>query len=392
VRQVAIVGVAMTKFGNSENTEVEMFAEAAMDALNKSNLKPKDVNAVFVGNADGNIEEGQAVIAPMCANELGLGGQPVAATRFEGACSSGTIAIRNAFAWVASGLHDVVLAGGTERQRIMSTPLATRVMSMGVHSKYETPTGLSFPGIFAMMAHLYAKKYNIPLKELKEAMARVSFKAHKYGSINPKAQFFGKQVTMQMIYDSVMVASPLQVYDCCPISDGASALIVTTLEKAKKLTDKPVLIIGTGQGASGAVCTQKDITRIPAREKSAQAAYKMAGITPKDIDICELHDCFTIAEIVASEGLGFFEPGDGWKAVMRGDTMIGGKIAINPSGGIKAKGHPVGATGGAQVYEVVNQLRGECGERQVEGAKIGITDTMGGSFASIAHLIMKRGW
>jgi acetyl-CoA C-acetyltransferase len=390
MREVAIVGVGMTKFGTSEKTQVEMFAEAAMEAINASGLGLKDIQAVNVGNADGNIEEGQAVIAPMCAADIGLSGTP--ATRFEGACASGTIAIRDAFIWVASGFYDIVLAGGTERQRIMSTPLATRVMGMGVHSRYETPTGLSFPGIFAMMAHLYASKYGIPLPELKEAMARISFKAHKHGCINPKAQFYGKEVTMQMIYDSAMVASPIQVFDCCPISDGAAAVVVTSADIAKRLTDKPVLIVGTGQGSSGAVCSQKDITRIPARELSAKRAYDMAGLKPEDIDVCELHDCFTIAEIVASEGLGFFEPGQGYKAALNGDTDIGGKIAINPSGGIKAKGHPVGATGAAQVYEIVRQLRGECGPRQVEGAKIGMTDTMGGSFASIAHLILKRGW
>jgi acetyl-CoA C-acetyltransferase len=390
MREVAIVGVGMTKFGTSEKTQVEMFAEAAMEAITESGLGLKDIQAVNVGNADGNIEEGQAVIAPMCAADIGLSGTP--ATRFEGACASGTIAIRDAFIWVASGFYDIVLAGGTERQRIMSTPLATRVMGMGVHSRYETPTGLSFPGIFAMMAHLYASKYGIPLPELKEAMARVSFKAHKHGCINPKAQFYGKEVTMQMIYDSAMVASPIQVFDCCPISDGAAAVVVTSADIAKRLTDKPVLIVGTGQGSSGAVCSQKDITRIPARELSAKRAYDMAGLKPEDIDVCELHDCFTIAEIVASEGLGFFKPGQGYKAALNGDTDIGGKIAINPSGGIKAKGHPVGATGAAQVYEIVKQLRGECGPRQVEGAKIGMTDTMGGSFASIGHLILKRGW
>jgi acetyl-CoA C-acetyltransferase len=390
MREVAIVGVGMTKFGTSEKTQVEMFAEAAMEAINESGLGLKDIQAVNVGNADGNIEEGQAVIAPMCAADIGLSGTP--ATRFEGACASGTIAIRDAFIWIASGFYDIVLAGGTERQRIMSTPLATRVMGMGVHSRYETPTGLSFPGIFAMMAHLYASKYGIPLPELKEAMARVSFKAHKHGCINPKAQFYGKEVTMQMIYDSAMVASPIQVFDCCPISDGAAAVVVTSADIAKRLIDKPVLIVGSGQGSSGAVCSQKDITRIPARELSAKRAYDMAGLKPEDIDVCELHDCFTIAEIVASEGLGFFEPGQGYKAALNGDTDIGGKIAINPSGGIKAKGHPVGATGAAQVYEIVRQLRGECGPRQVEGAKIGMTDTMGGSFASIAHLILKRGW
>ena len=390
MREVAIVGVGMTKFGISQKTQVEMFAEAATDAVNASNMRLDDIEAVYVGNADGNLEEGQALMGPMCAADLGLSGLP--ATTFQGACSSGTLAVINAFVWVGSGIFDIVLAGGTERQRTMSTSLATRMMGSGIHSKYETPTGLSFPGIFAMMAHLYSAKYGIPLPELKEAMAAVSFKAHKWGCINPKAQFFGKEVTTQQIRESSMVASPLQVYDCCPMSDGAAAAVITTKAMARKFTDKPVEIIGVGQGSSGGVCTQKDITRIPAREISAKRAYAMAGIGTSDIDVCELHDCFTIAEIVASEGLGFFEPGDGWKAVTRGDTDIGGKIPINPSGGIKAKGHPVGATGVAQVYEIVNQLRGECGARQVEGARIGMTDTMGGSFASIAHAIMKRGW
>jgi acetyl-CoA C-acetyltransferase len=389
MRQVAIAGVGMTKFGRSEKTQVEMFAEAAIDAIKESNLKIKDIQAVYVGNADGNVEEGQSVIASMCAADIGLGGVP--ATRFEGACSSSTIAIINAFAWVASGLYDIVLAGGTERQRIMETSLATRVMGFGVHSRYETPTGLSFPGIFAMMAHLYAKKYGVPLPELKDAMAKVSFKAHKYGCMNEKAQFFGKVVTMEDIRQSPMVASPLQVFDCCPISDGAAAVVVTSADVAKKVISKPVLITGVGQSSAGSVSSQKDITRPKARELSVKRAYGMAGLTPKDIDVCELHDCFTIAEIVATEGLGFFDFGEGYKAVLRGDTEIAGRIPINPSGGIKSKGHPVGATGAAQVYEIVKQLRGECGPRQVEGAKIGMTDTMGGSFASLAHIIMKRG-
>ena len=390
MRQVAITGVGMTKFGRSEKTQVEMFAEAAIDAIKESNLNIKDIQAVYVGNADGNVEEGQSVLASMCAADIGLEGVP--ATRFEGACSSSTVAIINAFAWVASGLYDIVLAGGTERQRIMETSLATRVMGFGVHSRYETPTGLSFPGIFAMMAHLYAKKYGVPLPELKEAMAKVSFKAHKYGCINEKAQFFGKVVTMGDINQSPMVASPLQVFDCCPISDGAAAVVVTSADIAKKIISKPVLIAGVGQSSAGSVSSQKDITRPKAREISVKRAYDMAGLTHKDIDVCELHDCFTIAEIVATEGLGFFDFGDGYKAVLRGDSEIGGKIPINPSGGIKAKGHPVGATGAAQVYEIVKQLRGECGPRQVEGAKIGMTDTMGGSFASLAHIILRRGW
>lgn len=389
MRQVAVVGVGMTKFGVSEKSELEMFSEAAMDALNESNLKPKDIQALFLGNAVGGLTEGQTIIASHAAAELGLQGIP--ATRFEGACASGTMAVRDAFMWVASGYYDVVLAAGTERQTVTGTAFATRIMNTGAHSFYESATGITFPGMFAMMAHMYCHKYGIPLEKLKKQMAMVAVKNHKMGVLNPKAQF-RKEITIEDVFSSMMIASPLQLYDCCPISDGAAAAVITSADVAKKLTDKPAYIVGVGQGCAGGLSTQRDYTRLIARESSAQQAYQMAGLTPQDIDVCELHDCFTVAEIVATEGLGFFDFGDGGAAVERGDTQMGGKVVINPSGGLKSKGHPVGATGVAQVYEIVNQLRGSCGARQVEGTKIGITDTMGGPFASVGNIILRRGW
>jgi len=389
LRQVAVVGIGMTKFGVSQKTELEMFSEAAMDAINESNLKPKDIQALFLGNSVGGLTEGQTVIASHAAAEIGLQGIP--ATRFEGACASGTMAARDAFMWVASGYYDIVLAAGTERQTVSGTAFATRIMNTGAHSSYESATGITFPGMFAMMAHMYCHKYGISLEKLKEQMAMVAVKNHKMGALNPKAQF-QKEITMEDVYNSMMIASPLQLYDCCPISDGAAAAVIASADAAKKLTDKPVSIVGAGQGCAGGLSTQRDYTRLIARESSAKQAYKMAGLTPQDIDVCELHDCFTIAEIVATEGLGFFDFGDGSTAVERGDTLMGGKVMVNPSGGLKAKGHPVGATGVAQVYEIVNQLRGNCGPRQVEGAKIGITDTMGGPFASVGNIILRRGW
>lgn len=413
-REIAIVGVGMTPFGRSNKDQLEMFGEAAMEAINESNLKPKDIEALYLGNAVGDLSEGQTVIASHAAAELGLLGIP--ATRVEGACASGTMAITTATMAIASGCFDIIMAAGTERQTVSGTAFATRIMNTGPHHFYEEPTGLTFPGIFAMMAHFYAKKYDVPLERLKEAMAKVAIKNHKNGAKNPKCQFpsitdlmarrkakakqEGKPVPtwtdeMDFLHDSevnMMIAQPLQLFDCCPISDGAAAVVLAPVEIARKFTDKPVIIAGFGQAAAGGIITQRDFTRLIARESSAKQAYDMAGLTPKDIDVCELHDCFTIAEIVATEGLGFFDFGEGYKAVERGDTEMGGKIPINPSGGLKAKGHPVGATGVAQAYEIVNQLRGKCGERQVEGAKIGMTDTMGGTFASVANIIFKRGW
>lgn len=389
MRQVAIAGVGMTKFGRSEKTQIEMAAEAAMDAINESNLKPKDIQAIFLGNGAGDMEENQMIMGGFLADDLGISGVP--APRFESACSSGSWAIATASMLVASGFFDTVLAVGVERQTVLSVEFNHRMMGSGVHSFYESPTGLSFPGVFGMAAHLYAHKYGIPLKRLKDCLAKVAIKNHKNASKNPKAQF-QKEITVEDYYNSMPVASPLQLYDCCPISDGGAAVVITTADIAKNLVVKPVHIVGVGASSAGSLCGQKDFTRVKARETSSKVAYRMAGITPKDVDIAELHDCFTIAEILATEGLGFFEPGEGYRAVERGDTEIGGKIPCNPSGGLKGKGHPTGATGPSQVYEITKQIRGECGQRQVDGAEIGITDTMGGSFAAIVTLILKKGW
>jgi acetyl-CoA C-acetyltransferase/acetyl-CoA acyltransferase len=187
-----------------------------------------------------------------------------------------------------------------------------------------------------------------------------------------------------------MIADPLQLLDCCPFSDGAAALVLAAADKFKGQVKKPIYVAGTGQGSAGALFHQKDITRIRAREAAVAAAYHQAGIGPADVDVCELHDCFTIAEIIASEALGFFEFGRGAEAARRGETSLTGKIPINPSGGLKAKGHPIGATGAAQVYEIVKQLRGEAGPRQVEGAKIGLVDTLGGDFSTVCNLVLRR--
>ncbi len=385
MRKVAVMGVGMTKFGPTEKSQVELFAEAAMEAINTSNIKSKDVQALFLGNGLGDFEEGQLNLAGFCANELGLPPETTA-MRFEGACASASIAIRNAFLLVASGAYDIVIAGGTERAFSMGTSLATRTFAMGTDSKYEEFSGLTFPGVFAMLAHLYADKYNVPLPKLKERMAMVAVKNHKNGAKNPLAQF-QKEITVETVLKGFVVADPLQLFDCCPFSDGAAAVIVTTDEIAKKHVEKPVYILGAGQGSAGSLCRQKDYTIMPSRIVSAKQAYKMAGVEPKDIGVAEVHDCFTIAEIVLLENLGLFEFGTASEAVEKGETEIGGKIAINPSGGLKAKGHPVGATGAAQVYEIVKQLRGECGARQVENAKIGMTDTLGGDAGSIVNLI-----
>jgi len=392
MRKVAVVGIGETKFGPAQDkTSVELFAEAAMDAMTESNLKPKDMQALFMGNVLGDFSEGQGMVQAFAAENIGCYNIP--ANRYEGACASASMAVRDAFMWVSSGFYDVVLAGGVERAATMGTALATRTFAMFSDSHYEYPAGITFPALFAMLAHLYAAKYGIPLEKLKEQMATVSVQSYRYGMFNPKGHL-RKEVDVAAVLKSFMVSTPLQLHDCCPFSDGAAAMVLTTEEIARKLTDKPVFITGVGQASSGPLVSQRDhLPRLKAREISAQRAYEMAGLKPEDIDFCELHDCFSIASLIAAEGLGFFDYGTSGEAWMNGEAAIGGKIAINPSGGLKSKGHPIGATGAGQVYEVTKQLRGEVEpERTLEGARIGMTDTLGGDGGTVVNMILQRGW
>lgn len=390
MREVAILGVAMTRFGIWEKTNLELFADAALEAIDKSGITPNDIQALFFGNCLGDFEEGQIHMAPFAHDAIGLP-MSAPATRYESACATATVAIRQGALLVGSGLYDIVLAGGTERANAMGTPLATRTFAMGCHAQNETPTGITFPGVFAMATHLYSKKYGIPLADLKRDMAEVAVKNHFHGSKNPKAHF-GKEITVEKVLNGMMVADPLQLLDCCPFSDGASAVVITTLEKARGLIKKPVLIAGMGQASAGPLAMQKDLTRVRAREVSSRAAFAQAGVTPKDIQVCEVHDCFTIAEILALEALGFYEFGKAHDAAAKGETRNGekAKIVVNPSGGLKAKGHPIGATGAAQVTEIVEQLREESGDRQVPGANWGLVDTLGGDLGTVCNLILAR--
>jgi acetyl-CoA C-acetyltransferase/acetyl-CoA acyltransferase len=393
MRKVAVVGTGHTDFAaESPKTEIEMFCEAATEAMAECETGPEKIQALHCGNVFGDFAEGQGKIQSYIANELGMHNIP--ATRFEGACASATLAIRDAFMWVASGFYDIVLVGGTEKATAMSTPLATRTFAMGTDAKYEFAAGLTFPGFFALLAHLYAHTYQVSMERLREQMSLVSVQSHFYGTKNPHAQFKHKEITVDQVSKGFMVASPLRLLDCCPFSDGAAALVLASEDAAKKLTAKPVYITGTGQASSPRLSAQAPyLPRLRAREISAKQAYDMAGIGPADIDVCELHDCFSIASIIAAENLGFAEKGTAGQLWEKGETKIGGKIPINISGGLKAKGHPIGATGASQTCEIVRQLRGDLADsgRQVDGAKTGLVDTLGGD-GIIANLVLQAGW
>ncbi|HEV8674469.1 MAG TPA: thiolase domain-containing protein [Methylomirabilota bacterium] len=376
MRQVAVIGVGVTKFGRHERTCAELFAEAAGEALDDAGIQPGRIQGLYVGNVVGEAGERQLHMGPQMASALGI--PAVAATRFEAACASSHAAFRHALFEIAAGAADVLLVGGAERVLTMPTERSTEVFAYASDAIFEQPAGLTFPGVFALIARAHMAKHGTT----EEQMAHVAVKNHRHGALNPKAQF-RKEISLEQVLASAKVADPLKLYDCCPFSDGAAAVIIASEEVARR-TRKPVWVLGSAQ-AGDAMCLhdKRDLSRALATERAAEAAYRQAGLGPRNVDVVELHDCFTIAEIVATEGLGLVEPGAGGLAAEKGETSLGGRIPVNPSGGLKAKGHPIGATGAAQIAEVTTQLRAEAGPRQVEGARVGLTHTLGGNTATV---------
>jgi len=376
MRRVAVIGVGVTKFGKHERTCAELFAEAAADAIQDAGVSPRAIQALYYGNVVGGEGERQLHMGPLAASVLGIPTVPT--TRFETACATSHAAFRHAVMEIAAGVSDVVLVGGAERVLNLPTDAATEYFAYASDAIFEQPTGITFPGVFALIARAHMAKYGTT----EEQMAHVAVKNHRHGALNPKAQF-QKEITLEQVMKSAKVADPLKLYDCCPFTDGAAAVVVVSEEVARK-SRKPVWVLSSAAASDSMFLhDKKDLSRVLATERAAQAAYRQAGRGPQDVDVVELHDCFTIAEIVATEGLGFFEPGTGGIAAEKGWTSLGGKLPVNPSGGLKAKGHPIGATGAAQVGEIVTQLRREAGPRQVDGARVGLVHTLGGNTATV---------
>jgi len=383
MRRVAVIGVGVTKFGLHDRTSAELFAEAAQDALTDAGVPATAVQALYYGNVVGGETEHQLHTGPQAASVLGIPSVPT--TRFETACASSHAAFRHAVMEIAAGLSDVVLVGGAERVLNVSTAESTEYFAYASDAVWEQPLGLTFPGVFALIARAHMEKYGTTEAQ----MAAVAVKNHRHGALNPKAQF-QKQITIDQVLRSAYVADPLKLFDCCPFSDGGAAVVLASEEVARRHR-KPVWVLGSAAASDWMLLGDKrDLSRVPATERAAAAAYRQAGIGPRDVDVVELHDCFTIAEIVATEGLGLFEPGAGGRAAEAGRTSLGGEIPVNPSGGLKAKGHPIGATGAAQIAEIVTQIRGEAGPRQVDGAKTGLAHTLGGNTATVLVSLFGR--
>jgi acetyl-CoA C-acetyltransferase len=383
MREVAAIGVGITKWGELwKKSFRDIYVETALLALKDAGVDR--VDSMYVGSMSSGLFVGQEHIAALLADYLGQ--TPVPATRVETACASGGLALKLGYMEVASGVSDVVLVSGIEKMTDVSGNEATYALGTAADQEYEGYHGLTFPGLYALIAVAHKERYGTT----REQLAMVAVKNHKNGAKNPVAQF-PFEVTVDQVLSSVMIADPLRILDCSPITDGAAAIILCPAEMAKKIGKPVIKVIGTGHATDSIELSQrKDLTWLNASYLAAKKAYEMAGKKPEDIDFVEVHDCFTIAEICVIEALGFVDKGKGGEAVEKGLTAIGGKIPVNPSGGLKAKGHPVGASGVAQAVEVIKQLRGECGDRQVSDARIGMTQNMGGSGASSVVHIFER--
>lgn len=385
---VRIAGVGLTHFGNHpERTGRDMFAEAAGLALSDAGVSRADVEALHYGNFMGSLAEHQSHQGPLMAEAAGL---HCPATRYETACASSGAAAREAVRTIRNGDADVVVVGGMERMNNMGTSGATEGLAIAADELHEVRAGVTFPGAYALMARAYFREFGGD----REDLAHVAVKNHANAVGNETAQY-QQEITVEDVLDAPVVSSPLGLYDSCPISDGAAALVLTSEEYADEHgVDAPVAVTGTGQaGDRMALADREHFARTPAAEEAAQEAYAEAGIGPGEVDVAEVHDCFTIAEVLALESLGFYGPGEGAGAARRGETTADGDLPVNLSGGLKAKGHPVGATGASQLVEMTKLLRGDhVNSDAVSDASVGVTHNAGGTVAScVVHVLEVAG-
>jgi len=385
MRDVAIIGIGETKIGELwEKSLRDLGIEAGFKAMEDAGISGNDIDAMFVGNMSAGQLIDQEHIAPLIADYSGMAEKNLPAIRVEAASASGGLALSQGYMAVASSVHDIVVVGGAEKMTDVGDETAGEILAKTSDQEWEAVFGATLGSLYAMMARRHMKDYGTT----KEQLASVAVKNHLNGSMNPNAQF-RRAIKPEMAINSAMVADPLGTFDCAPLSDGAAAVILAPLDKAKKYTDTPIKILSCGQaGDYMALHDRESLTRMDATIVAAKKAFKYAGIKPKDVQLAEVHDNFTISEIMAIEDLGFFKKGQGGKATEDGQTALNSKVSVNTSGGLKAKGNPVGAVGVGQAVEAVTQLRGEAGERQVDKAENALIHNIGGTGSTaIVHLL-----
>ena len=387
MREVAIVGIGCTKFGEMwDKSFRDLFIEAGLMALEDAGMSGAHVEALYGGNMSSGIFIEQEHVGALIADYSGLISNSVPSTRVEAACASGGLALRSGVIAVASEYHDIVISAGIEKMTDVGPEKAMDALAAAADREWEAAVGATFPGLYAMMARAHMNEFGTT----REQLAQVAVKNHYHGSMNPKAQFRNR-ITIDAVISSPLVADPLRLFDCSPITDGAAAVILVPAERAREFTDTPIYVKAAAQASDTiSLHDRRSLTSIDATRIAADRAFNTARLQRSNIDVAEVHDCFTIAEIMAIEDLAFFEKGRGGPATLAGETAIGGKIPINTSGGLKACGHPVGATGIKQAVEIVEQLRGDAGKRQVEGAEVGLTHNVGGTGGTVVVHILAR--
>jgi acetyl-CoA C-acetyltransferase len=385
MREVAVIGIGITKFGELWDSSFrEMGIMAGLAALADAKVSSEEVDAMYVGNMSAGRYIEQEHVAALIADYSGLARDHIPATRVEAAGASGGLAIRQAYLAIASGMHDMVVVGGAEKMTDVGDMESNAIQSSAADQQWESVFGATFPSLHAMIARRHMFQYGTT----REQIAQVAVKNHLHGSLNPNAQF-QREIDLKTVLRSPPVAEPLGLFDCAPNSDGAAAVVMCSLDKARHYAETPIKILASAQASDTlALHSRADICTFEATRFAARKAYRQANIGPQDIQLAEVHDNFTISEILAIEDLGFFDKGKGGKAVEDGLTRLGGQIAVNTSGGLKARGDPIGATGVAQIVELVQQLRGQAGKRQVQNSKYALAQNVGGTGATaIVHIL-----
>ena len=381
MRDVSIIGVGITPFGVREESLTALGAIACRNALGDAGLAPEQIEAFFLGNFAGHAFVGQNHIAPMVAHARGWRDTLHPSG---GACASGGLAMRQGVLAVASGQVDFALVAGVEKMTAAETDETASILAAAGDVAVEARVGSTFPALFGLIARRHMYEYGTTREEI----AHVAVKNHAHGKLNPNAHM-QKDVTLPQVLDAKLVAEPLGLFDCSLISDGAAAVVLCPAEIASAHHEKPIAVLASTQASdSPALSDKRDITSFYATQKAGEEAFSQARLSREDVDLAEIHDCFTVAEIIALEDLGFFAKGEGGRGALEGMTKLGGAMPVNTSGGLKSKGHPVGATGVAQIHELTLQLRGEAGARQAPGAEVGLAHNLGGSGATCAVHIL----
>ncbi len=384
MRPVAVIGIGKTAFGAFPDRDLRSLAvEAGQKALEDAGIEPGRVEAFYLGNFAGPSFVGQNHLAPYVAAGLGITSVPC--TRFEAACASSGSAFYHAVSSVAAGLQDIVLIGGVEKMTSQPTPKVTEILSAAGDMCGEGRAGATFPALFAMIARRHMYQYGTT----REMLAAVAVKNHANGAKNPLAHM-RKVITIEQALNGKPISEPLTVYDCSLVSDGAAAVVIAPLDRAAEFTKKPIRVRGIAQASDVVALDEKDdVTTFKAVRAAAEKAYKMAGVQASDVQFAEVHDCFTIAEIVAIEDLGFAAKGQGGPYTLEGRTCLNGERPVNTSGGLKSKGHPVGATGVGQICDIAIQIRGDAGERQIPNNTLGVAQNLGGSGATCVVTVLE---